>query len=194
MATLQTFTNADLNSILDSTRHEQEVNAHTALALIGKDEPLRLRLFIAASEEKRSLLVGVHSAQQFLSHFVFLENEETALLTKNGRCLDKVVATIQNDFGTLQAAAKSVPWLEKAVQLVNTLDFEMLANSNLLFVRRASAEEAKSCENQVGLCIEEGQHRAIAAAWLFASGRVKGQSIRYLRGVNRDDGYTFWRV
>ena len=197
---------------LESTKHERLVEADEAVALLEDDEMPRVFDFILNGiSSRRSLLVGSVSTDEFIDSFLVLDNDSSRSLIVHGRSLRDVVETIRG-MGGLERAAASVPWLEKCLPLARNLDWRRLA-TRLIFVRRASAEEAASsyCPGQ-GAYIEEGQHRAIAAAWILmggSAGHAAGSSgerlmnnshpasISYLRGVNRqgaERGHEFWDV
>jgi hypothetical protein len=199
------LTDDALREALSSTAAEHVVGEAEALALLEPDEQRRVREFIiVGSPDRRSLLVGTVSASEFLGTFMLISPASrsyvgtvTSGLTANGRSLRDVVETIRA-LGGLESASCAVPWLRPSVALARTLDFERLA-TRLIFVRRADEEEAasSSCAG-VGTAIEEGNHRAIAAAWLLSQGNASApQRLAFLRGVNLQgvvSGPAFWAV
>ena len=199
-----------LHELLDTTLHETFVEASEARPLLDPDEMPRVFDFIDnGCPEKRSLLVGSVGTDELIDCFLVLDNPDSRELVSNGRSLRSVMETIRG-MGGLERAASEIPWLQKCLPLARHLDWTRLATDRMMFVRRASAEEAASslCQGQ-GAYIEEGQHRAIAAAWNLTGGSAGGsalghhapsggeQLIRYLRGVNRlgyERGPEFWDV
>ena len=196
---------AIVDFLIDSSAHERLIEAEEAAGLLEADEMPRVLTFINADETRRSLLVGSVSSDEFVESFLVYDDPVSHPLLANGRSLRGVVETIR-EMGGLERAAALVPWLQKAVPLAQTIDFDRLTR-RLIFVRRAAAEEAESsfCPGQ-GMYIEEGQHRAIAAAWNLTGGsagrsatydRTQPATIWYLRGVNlqgQERGHGFWDV
>ena len=198
-----------LTELLATTQHESLVEASEARPLLDPGEMPRVFDFIDnGCPEKRSLLVGSVGSDEFIDSFLVLDNPDSRVLVSNGRSLRSVIETIRQ-MGGLESAASQVPWLQKCLPLARHLDWTRLSTDSMMFVRRASAEEAASslCKGQ-GTYIEEGQHRAIAAAWNLTGGsagtsaqqhvpRGGEQLISYLRGVNRlghERGPDFWDV
>ena len=190
---------------------EIAVEAGDAHSLLEPDEIARVYAFVDGSPTKRSLLKGSVDGDTFLDTFLVLDNEETHELIRDGRNLRAVVQVIRN-LGGLTSAARRIPWLQKVVRLADALDFDRLSK-RLIFVRAATAEEAQSSRPRAGssfIYIEEGQHRAIAAALnllqnsthsvhsaLSATTSGRMQSLSYLRGVNllgHASGDAFWDV
>ena len=199
-----------LHKLLDTLRDDHEVDAAEARLFLEPDESHRVDEFIGGSARKRALLVGSVTVARFLDEFVIYSADDTATLVQHGRSVRQVVHTI-DAMGGLEAAAARVPWLLAAVPLVRQMDWRRLA-SRLIFVRHACADEVASCPSLSGLgpvarmlspgmSIEEGQHRAIAAAWLLTRNATEPSPIApplaYLRGVNRLGhacGEQFWDV
>jgi hypothetical protein len=189
---------------------ETAVGRSEARALLDRNEVVRVLDFVDGSDAKRELFIGSVEPNEFLGSFLLLANEETALLIQNGRSLQSVVDKIREMGGLARVSREKVPWLRKAVPLAAALDFELLAQRRM-FVREATAEEAATsrCQGQ-GTLLEEGQHRAIAAAWNITGGdsgaaRLESPGVRgraypgipYLRGVNlqgAQSGPEFWDV
>lgn len=199
-----------LEKLLDAHRDEHEVDAAEARAFLEPDESHRIDEFIGGSDRKRALLVGTVTVARFLDEFVIYDADDTAALVRHGRSVRQVLHTI-NAMGGLEAASAAVPWLRAALPLAREMDWRRLA-SRLIFVRHACAEEVSSCPSLSGLgpvarmlspgmSIEEGQHRAIAAAWLLTRNASVdaplAPPLAYLRGVNRLGhvcGERFWDV
>eukprot|EP00966_Prymnesium_polylepis_P312088 7211064-Prymnesium_polylepis.1 len=168
----------DLRRLLDTTRTEHQVEAEEASSLLSRDEESRVYDFVLrGSPSRRSLLIGTVPAARFLD--TFLVGHVTELVA-NGRSLRRVVQRIK-ELGGLDEAAARVPWLSAAVRLTHEFDFGRLARE-LPFVRRATDEEADGALD--GVFIEEGQHRAIAAAWIMSqhNDTAGTTSVGYLRG------------
>lgn len=203
-----------LQECLDATAHEKFVEATEARRMLATEEMPRVFDFIDhGCPSRRSLLVGAVGIDEFLDSFLVLDNIDSRALLGYGRSLRSVVESIRC-MGGMEQAAMGIPWLAKCLPLANDLDWNRLA-SQLIFVRRASAEEAATapCAGQ-GLYVEEGQHRAIAAAWNLTGGSsrkcgahgdqdsvqpssTQPTTISYLRGVNREGaehGHPFWDV
>ena len=182
---------SELRKLLDTTRREHVVGADEACSLLSRDEVQRVYDFVRwGSPSRRALLIGTVSSAEFLDSFLVGERTE---LIEDGRSLLRVVARIRG-MGGIEAAAARVAWLRPAVNLSREIDFDRLERE-LMFVRRATDEEASPAGH--GTYIEEGQHRAIAAAWVLSQQRRTEQSITYLRGVNREGhvwGDAFWDV
>lgn len=207
-----------LQSLMDATRSDHLLEADAARGFLEADESPRVAAFIAGKPGKRALLVGTASAERFLD-FLLYAAPPTAELIAGGRSLRAVVKSIR-EMGGMDTAATRVPWLESAATLARQLSWPRLA-SRLIFVRTACAEELgpparpSGAEHDDGraaaqrwvaattaITIEEGQHRAIAAAWLLtrngsALDAPRGPDVAYLRGVNRLGyacGERFWEV
>ena len=171
---------------LDGERlvEEEEARAH-----LDPDEHPRVFEFVAGSPARRTLLVGTVLGTDFVDSFLV----GGADFIRGGRSLRDVINRIQI-MGGMEAAAAQEPWLQSALQLSRSLDFSRLKR-RLMFVRHATSEECPT-----GRCkyVEEGQHRAIAAAWLMSQRNwTHNTSIAYLRGVNRQGcawGDGFWAV
>ena len=204
-----------LRECLEATAHETLVEAAQARRMLAAEEMPRVYDFIDhGSPSRRSLLTGIVGVDEFLDSFLVLDNIDSRALLDGGRSLRSVVESIRC-MGGMERAAMEIPWLRKCLPLVRNLDWSRLARQ-LIFVRRASAQEAASapCAGQ-GMYVEEGQHRAIAAAWNLTGGSSRGcgapsrydvlrpldstqpTTITYLRGVNREGaehGHPFWDV
>lgn len=202
-AHLEAATLQRLRALLDATRHELLVHEDEARAALDPDEMPRVRDFFAGEERARSLLDGLIPASAFYDCFLIWSGDENVDLVRHGRSLRRVIETIGAD-GGLAASAQQVPWLASAARMENfSLD---RMHRQRIFVRHAVPHEAlhapSTCVNQSHpMYIEEGSHRAIAAAWALSRGGTQEpdplQLIAYLRGVNRrgkPDGAAFWRV
>ena len=190
--------------MLDRTRHEIVIDEHEAGMLLDSNEEPRVRDFFAGDVSARTLLDGVVTARTFLDCFVLWSGPANRELLRNGRNLRSVVDTIRTD-GGLAAAAERSPWLSSAVFLADQFSLSRLY-SRRIFVRHTMRHEALSAattcahESQA-VYIEEGQHRAIASAWILTRGGTEvpdaHQRIAYIRGVNRrgsPGGDAFWQV
>ena len=193
-----------LTELIEETSHEKLIEAASARSMLEPDEMQRVRDFVDDGlPSRRSLLSGFVDTDQFLDSFLLLDNSESQELITRGRSLRDVILRIRQ-LGGLDAAADRIPWLQRAVPLARSLDFDRLQRRRI-FVRRAASWEAATswCQGQ-GLYIEEGQHRAIAIAWNLTSGShgeatdgAAVHRIHYLRGVNRlghESGHAFWAV
>ena len=184
-----------LRAMLDETRRERVVDAEEARSVLDPGEQRRVFEFVLqGSPARRTLLVGSVPSDTFLD--TFLVGVPTELID-DGRSMRRVVGRIRR-MGGLEAAAARVPWLQPALPLASTLDFGRLSRERM-FVRWATDEEASSCPDGRGTYVEEGQHRAIAAAWILTHepNRSSQRTVPYLRGVNRQGqvwGARFWDV
>lgn len=190
---------------------ERPIDADAALALLAPDEKARVRDFVLGAPEDRELLSGSAPIHTFLDCFVCWSGDSNRALLAEGRSLRQVVSVIRR-LGGMQAAALRVPWLLSAVSLSEALSFARLARGARIFARHATAAEAVSltfaaaspCEESARYSIEEGQHRAIAAAWVLTGGGESEPNaslprrVPYLRGVNLRkgavEGGDFWRL
>ena len=200
---LQQATFAELQRLLDESRHEQLIDEEAASALLDPEEIQRVRNFLAGDEAARSLLDGLLPADIFIKCFLVWSGEQNQGLLSNGRSLLQVVQRIR-ELGGLKMAAELFPWLGSAVHLAANFSFDHMMRRRI-FVRYAMHAEALSvmstcASGNRAMYIEEGQHRAIAATWnLTNGGRTAPTSrlIAYIRGVNRRGaagGAAFWRV
>ena len=206
---LEAFTLVELQKL--HNRHEILIEAEAARQMIDPREAPRVLEFIASAPTVRSLLDGRASAAAFVECFVVWSGASGLL--RHGRTLKHVVERIA-DLGGMAAAAEAVPWLQQAVPLSKNFSFAQM-EAHRIFVRHASTTEAlsapASCSSTQRMYIEEGQHRAIAAAWVLTSDgsdsafqrpHHRERSITYLRGVNRRgaeagdpfSGEGFWRL
>lgn len=199
---LEASTLRELQEMRAESSHELLIDENDAKAMLDPEEAPRVHEFVSAAQESRSLLAGLVSASTFVECFVIWSGVKNHQLLQRGRSLHQVVETIQA-YGGMAAAAAETPWLEAAVPLAERFSFERIERERI-FVRHASAGEALStsatCHGRV-YYIEEGQHRAIAAAWTLlmsnSSDVLRDQSIAYVRGVNRKgaaEGTGFWRL
>ena len=203
-ADLQEHTLEQLQQLLDRSRHELVVEEDEAAMLLDPNEMPRVRDFLAGEETARTLLDGLVPVHMFLDCFLLWSGDANRALLRNGRNLRGVVETIRLD-GGLGAAARRVPWLSSAVDIADHFSLDWLRRRRI-FVRHAMPHEALSAASTCArmsqpIYIEEGQHRAIAAAWTLTRGGTAepsaGQGIAYLRGVNRrgaPGGDAFWQV
>ena len=201
---LEAGTFDQLRNLLDHSRHEKLIDEDAARALLDPNEMPRVRDFFAGEDSARSILDGLVPAPVLYDCFLIWSGDENRELLRNGRSLRNVVETIKME-GGLAAAASRVPWLASAVGLADHISLEMLQRQRI-FVRHAIPQEALSaaptCVNASRpVYIEEGQHRAVAAAWILSKGGTQEprpeQRVAYVRGVNRRGhfgGKGFWRV
>ena len=194
---------AALQRLLSLASHESVIEAEEAHSMVDPLEVPRVHDFLSRSPDERTLLDGRVPASTFVACFLVWSGETNVELLANGRSLQNVVDTI-SQFGGMDAAADRVPWLKAAVPLARDLSFELL-EVRRMFVRHATRIESISVDdscpsNSNRYLIEEGQHRAIAAAWTLTQGGSRPPSNRevpYLRGVNRGGvahGVGFWRL
>lgn len=191
VASLRSETMERLRSLVNVTRSEQQVEEEEARSFLDPNEEPRVFRFVAGPSSRRSLLVGTVGSREFVDSFLVGGAE----FIRGGRSLREVVSHIRQT-GGMEAAATQEPWLEPASRLSAAFDFDRLARQ-LIFVRRATDSEAASCPGGRGTYIEEGQHRAIVAAWEITQRNQTHQSVAYLRGVNRQGhvwGDDFWAV
>ena len=205
VADLQAGSLEQLRSMLDHTRHELLIDEGTARSLLDPMEMPRVRDFFAGEESARSILDGSVTAPVFFDCFLIWSGDENRELIRNGRSLRNTVETIKLA-GGLAAAAATVPWLASALRISEHASLLEMLQRRRIFVRHAVPHEALSasptCVNASRpVYIEEGQHRAIAAAWVLSRGGTQEprpeQLIAYVRGVNRRGqpaGEGFWRV
>ena len=203
-AQLRVGTLEELQRLLDRSRHELVINASQARKLLDPYETQRVHEFVAGENSARTLLDGAVPLRTFLDCFILWSGERNQELVRSGRSLRSVVETIRLE-GGLEAAAARSPWLSTAIGLADDFSLERWQRQRM-FVRHAIPHEALSVEAtcthaRQPIYIEEGQHRAIAAAWVLTRGGKEEpnaqQFIAYIRGVNRRGsrgGDTFWQV
>lgn len=201
---LRVGTLKELQQLLDRSRHEVVIDELQARKMLDPYETQRVHDFFAGEETSRTLLDGLVPVRTFLDCFLLWSGEGNSELLRNGRSLRDVVETIRLE-GGLAAAARRTPWLSSAVGLVNHFSHERLQRQRM-FVRHAIPREALSVEatcthGSQPIYIEEGQHRAMAAAWVLTHGGTEEpeaqRSIPYIRGVNRRGsmgGDAFWQL
>jgi hypothetical protein len=200
---LETRELRELQRLLNQCSHESLLQAEQAREMLDPLEMQRVHEFVSGSPSERTLLAGRVSTHVFLHCFVVWSGVDNQALLRNGRTLQQVTKAIAS-YGGMEGAVERVPWLQAAALLVQSFSFDALERHRL-FVRHATPMEAisvgESCpRGSPAVSIEEGQHRAIAAAWILTDGGLlppRPQQIPYLRGVNRrgmPDGEGFWRL